>query len=408
MSVSDAPSAPSVRSVVVIGAGIVGLSSAWLLTRRGHAVQLIDGHPSPAGWNDADSSLMRRRWSQGGSEAALGVLMAGVFHRSSGRAWRLRQRSQLLWRQWRRDLADRGRPVEWRAGLLLLAAAEAEAERQQQLLADPRRAPGSLQWLSREQLGQLWPPVPAGAHGGLLSPGDGQLDPLPAMEALLADARAAGLEVIRGWVEMLERSSRGWRVRLASGAGLEADRVVIAAGLGSEALIPLDRSRAATAMTPVLGQALELELAPRDQPGSEDQGRSLAVNWPGAVAWRGINLIHRQDPPMAPASAAAPASPVGMARLWLGASLEPGEQAGADALQRLRQLEGDAPDWLLRAREIRRWQGLRARPAGQAAPLLQDLGSGLLLASGHYRNGVLLAPATAEWVLERIEAECDA
>jgi len=406
MCVSEDPSAPSVRSVVVIGAGIVGLSIAWLLSRRGHAVQLIDGHDTLDGGEVADPALNRHRWSQGGSEAALGVLMAGMFHRSSGRAWRLRLRSQVLWQQWRRELAERGRPLPWRGGLLLLAACEAEAERQQQLLADPRRAPGSLQWLNREQLGQLWPPVPAGAHGGLLSSGDGQLDPLPAMQALLADARAAGLEVSRGWVEMLERSSRGWSVRLASGDGVEADRVVIAAGLGSEALIPLDRPRAATAMTPVLGQALELELAPQDQPVSNDQGWSQAVNWPGAVVWKGINLIHRQDPPMAPASAAAPAaSPVGLARLWLGASLEPGEQAGADALQRLRQLEGDAPDWLLRAREIRRWQGLRARPAGQAAPLLQDLGSGLLLASGHYRNGVLLAPATAEWVLERIEAE---
>ncbi len=57
-----------------------------------------------------------------------------------------------------------------------------------------------------------------------------------------------------------------------------------------------------------------------------------------------------------------------------------------------------------RARLCRHWQGLRARPQGQPAPLLQDLGNGLLLAAGHYRNGVLLAPASAEWVAERIEA----
>ena len=47
---------------------------------------------------------------------------------------------------------------------------------------------------------------------------------------------------------------------------------------------------------------------------------------------------------------------------------------------------------------LRQWQGLRARPEGRPAPLLEALEPGLLLASGHYRNGVLLAPASAAWV----------
>ncbi|MFO8238185.1 MAG: FAD-dependent oxidoreductase, partial [Prochlorococcaceae cyanobacterium] len=74
--------------MLVVGAGLVGLASAWLLQRRGHPVLLvdpaIDGPPAAAA----------------GSWAALGVLMAQVFHRSSGRAWRLRQRSHALWPQW--------------------------------------------------------------------------------------------------------------------------------------------------------------------------------------------------------------------------------------------------------------------------------------------------------------------
>jgi glycine/D-amino acid oxidase-like deaminating enzyme len=114
------------------------------------------------------------------------------------------------------------------------------------------------------------------------------------------------------------------------------------------------------------------------------------------VVWRGINLIQR--PP-----GAAPESADGW-RLWLGATLEPGQEADERALESLRELGGDAPEWLRRARACRRWQGLRARPVGQPAPLLQDRGAGLLLATGHYRNGVLLAPASAEWVAARIEA----
>ena len=84
----------------------MGLCCAWRLSLRGHAVQLIDaGSSSPDELN--------------GSQAALGVLMARVFHRSSSRGWRLRQQSLELWSLWRLELASRGLEVPWRQGLLL-------------------------------------------------------------------------------------------------------------------------------------------------------------------------------------------------------------------------------------------------------------------------------------------------
>jgi glycine/D-amino acid oxidase-like deaminating enzyme len=181
----------------------------------------------------------------------------------------------------------------------------------------------------------------------------------------------------------LERRGRGWAIRLREGGScLEADWVVVAAGLGSAALLePLGHRRP---LEPVLGQALELEFIaePASPPWRE---------WPGAVVWRGWNLV--------PCERAS-----GGQRLWLGATLEPGTTAEPDACQDMRRLGGDAPAWMEAARIVRHWQGLRARPVERPAPLLEELEPGLLLASGHYRNGVLLAPASAEWVAERIEA----
>lgn len=378
--------APSGRAVVVIGAGLVGLCCAWLLSRRGHRVLLLDGGAA-VDRPGADASLLAS-----GSEAALGVLMARVFHRSSGRGWRLRQRSLELWADWRAQLQARGRPIPWRPGLLLLASGPEDVARQHALLQDPRRRQADpvqdLQAWDRVRLAGLELPLPAAALSGVYSPMDGQLDPLAALEALAHDAAEAGLQRRPAWVTGLERCGPGWRLRLIGGEALEAEWLVLAAGLGSMALLPEDLRPTPARLEPVLGQALELELDPSDRPGAE--------GWPGSVVWRGSNLILR-----APAPAAPSAAPW---RLWLGATLEPGQQASAEALASLRDLAGEAPAWLGRARLCRQWQGLRARPQGQPAPLLQDLGGGLLLAAGHYRNGVLLAPASAEWVCERIEA----
>lgn len=380
---SSEPQVPSGRSVVVIGAGLVGLSCAWFLTRRGHQVLLVDA--AEACERPPGSQHLAAR----GSDAALGVLMARVFHRSEGRAWRLRQQSLALWSDWRQQLASRGRPLTWRPGLLLLAAEAEDLTRQRALLEDPRRRQDrhpQLQAWDRQRLQQLDPALPSGALGGLYSPLDGQLDPQEALAALAQDAADAGLERRSGWVTALQRCGRGWRLRLAGGESLQSDWVVLAAGLGSVALVPDDLKPAPARLEPVLGQALELELDAGDLPAVR--------SWPGAVVWRGINLILR--PPL-------PGGQDAGWRLWLGATLEPGLVSSSAALESIRGLAGQAPDWLLRARLRRHWQGLRARPCGQPAPLLQELGDGLLLAAGHYRNGVLLAPATAAWVAQRIE-----
>jgi len=368
---NDQPRSARPRSVVVVGAGLVGRACAWNLLQRGHHVQLLD--PGLDGDPDPNS----------GSWAALGVLMAQVFHRSSGRGWRLRQRSLTLWTLWRQQLAAQGWPLAWRPGLLLLAGNDDDLERHQRLLACRQRQGMPLELWSRPQLEALAPALPAGATSALYSAADGQLDPGTALDALLGDGLRLGLQPCCDRAERLERRPGGWTVRTSSGQDLRAEAVVLSAGVASAAL--LESLGHSQPQEPVLGQALELELsAPSswDTPGP----------WPGAVVWQGVNLVPRPRT----------GDPAG-AQLWLGATLEPGEQADPAALTHLRQLGGAAPAWLQQAAVIRRWQGHRTHPIGQPAPLLAELEPGLLLASGHYRNGVLLAPATAEWVADQLE-----
>ena len=348
----------------------MGLCCAWRLGLRGHAVQLVD-----AGSSSPDQ--------RNGSQAALGVLMARVFHRSSGRGWRLRQQSLELWGLWRQELAKRGLVVPWRQGLLLLAADAAEQERHQLLIDDRRRQGLGLERWDQARLETLQPELPHGALSGLHSPGDGQLDPGAALEAIGSDAARLGISTHCTRAVHLEPGPRGWRVLLADGGRCEAEWVVLAGGLGLEPLLAsLDQE---LAMEPVLGQALELERV------DIQAGDTPLWDWPGVIHWQGANLIPRPDRP-------------GGHRFWLGATLEPGQRADDNSLDSLRSLQGTAPAWLQQARERRRWQGLRPRPIGRPAPVLDNIAPGVVLASGHYRNGVLLAPATAAWVVEQIEA----
>ncbi|MGB7564970.1 MAG: FAD-dependent oxidoreductase, partial [Prochlorococcaceae cyanobacterium] len=334
---SIAPPPAATRSVVVIGGGFVGRCCAWLLSRRGHEVQLIAGG-QPEG-------------VQGGSEAALGLLMADVYRRRSGRGWRLRQQSLVLLEQWQALLAASGQPVELRRGLLLLAHEPEEWQRQQALVSRSGNAGPALELRTASALEGLEPALPHGALGGIWSPRDGQLDPRTWGEALESDGRAHGMNLRHEPVERLESAPGacgGWRIWLASGAQLNADKVVVAAGLGSAPL--LQGLGIELPLEPVLGQALELELAP-----------STAELWPGSVVWRGINLVPRPQ-----------------RRLWIGATLEPGQNACPAALAALAALHGDAPTWLRQARTLRQWQGLRVRPVGQPAPVLIEPRPGLL------------------------------
>ncbi len=373
--------APSATSVIVVGGGMVGLACAWWLQCRGHAVLLLDPAQEAAA-ADAPGEGPERS----GSLAALGVLMADSFHRDRGRAWELRQRSLELWTQWRHELARRGHPIPYRSGVLLLASDGAEEERLTLLGARKRALGLPLEPWDRRRLEQLEPGLPQPSVAGLHSGRDGQLDPASALAALAADGRQRGLTLRTEAAVALRPDGGGWRVDLAGGGAERAAWVVLAAGTASGTLLQaaagVDAGVAADlgALEPVLGQALELEL---DAP--------LPGPWPGAVVWRGVNLVPRPDLE-------------GGRRLWLGATLEPGRRADPDRLRELRDLGGAAPEWLRQARVVRRWQGLRPRPLGRPAPLLEQAAPGLLLASGHYRNGILLAPASAAWVAGQIEA----
>ena len=295
--------------------------------------------------------------------------MAEVYQRRSGRGWRLRRRSMQLLQQWQEQLQL---PIQ--RGLLLLASETQEWERQQRLVQQSQ----CLELLSPADLSARvnqadLPELPDGVLGGVWSSGDGQLDPMQWIQRLQVSGVEQGLERVEANVIGINGNGSGpWTLRLDNGSKLSCDWLLIAAGLGSSGL--LESLGHSLPMEPVLGQAIELQL------GNEPPA------WNGCLVWKGINLVPRPN-----------------RRLWLGATVEHGDKASAPALAELQSLEGTAPTWLQQAQVLRQWQGLRARPSGQPAPVLEQPQPHLLVVSGHYRNGILLAPACAEWAAAQIQ-----
>ena len=355
----------------MIGAGAVGAGTAWHLARQGHNVTLID--PS------VDAPIQRSNGHQqalNGTAASLGVLMGNVFRRSSGRAWRLRQRSMELWPQWVEKLHHPDTPLQLDSPLIQLASSPLELERMQSL-AKQRRELG-LESFSSESTEALETsdqiPLPNPGHGGLRSQNDGRIDPLALQRALRRSLKAEKVALLPARVTTLHRPNPGdrnlWRLELSTGHNTHCDVVVICTALDSSLLLqPLGHE---FPMEAVLGQVLDLQVS---------ASAKAWDHWPAVLVCNGINLIRHGDN-----------------GLWLGATLEQGEEPSAEEPSIMRRLDGLAPSWLQQAEVVNQWHGLRARPSGRPAPLLEVLEPGLILASGHYRNGVLLAPATADWV----------
>lgn len=353
--------------VAVIGCGVVGATIAYELSQvPGLDVAVFDRHP-PA---------------QGATGAALGVLMGAISKKVKGRAWRLRETSIKRYETLIPELeANTGRHVPYnRQGILMLCFTPEDFASWDSLL-ETRQSQG---WrLERWDVSQVRSHCPQlncdRIIGAIYSPQDRQVDPTALTQALVAAAGDNGVTFHFGASVQNTRSQPDTPTRQTchqiqtATQAFDVDWLVVAAGLGS---FPLTASLAQPIpIKPVLGQALHLRL---EQPLGNP-------NFQPVITGDDVHIV-----------------PVGQGEYWVGATVEfPNEQGDVVADSTLlEQVKRDAIAFcppLANATILRTWTGKRPRPEGRPAPVIGQLPgySNVLLATGHYRNGVLLAPATA-------------
>ncbi len=327
------------KSVTIAGAGVMGLASAWRLAQRGWQVTVFD----------------RREAVREASWAAAGMLAPGGEVDSNGALAETALRSMSMYPEFVRGLEEEsGLSVEYRqCGAIEVAFDEAQAS-----ALTVKAAQQAAMGIASE------PCQYPGCTAARRYPADAMVDPLSINEALLAACRSRGV-AIREHEAVTEVLTDGSGVRTARGQYL-SDRVLIAAGAWSSSLFPgLPR------VYPVRGHLLCFEMEP-----------GLLTT----ILRSGHTYVLQRE---------AGAMIVGSSMEDAGFDRTPDPAIAAGIHQRAAKL---VPA-LAAAMPSDCWTGLR--PASDTGPVVGRFGdTNIWTAYGHFRNGILLAPDTAQTIAD--------
>ncbi|MFW6091457.1 MAG: glycine oxidase ThiO [Actinomycetota bacterium] len=349
--------------VVIVGGGIIGLASAWRAAQRGLRVSVVDPDPGV-----------------GASYVAAGMLAPVTeVHYGEEPMLRLTLESAARYPSFVAELEDVtvSQVGYRRCGMLAVALDAGDRAVLDDLGAFQHRLGLDVESKSGRECRRLEPLLAPSVQGGLLVTDDHQVDPRRLTAALLVAAEKSGVDIVRRTViAVATRDGVATGVHLDDGSELNAATVVLAAGSRSGEIdgVP-DTAR--PPVRPVKGQVVRLRVPPAYRP-------FLSRTVRGTVRGSFVYLVPRED-----------------GELVIGATQEEqgfDEQVTAGGVY---QLLRDAHELVPAVTElplVEARAGLRPGTPDNA-PLVGPTGvPGLVLATGHYRQGILLTPVTADAV----------
>jgi glycine oxidase len=343
---------------IVVGGGLIGLACAWRAALRGAEVVVVDRSGPPAGATRVAAGML----------APVGELTFG-----EPELLQMTLAAAELYPDFVAELERRSgvQTGYSRRGALHVALDPDEAAALRRVHELQRSLGLEAEWLPPRRCRRLEPGLTPSFNGGVHAPAEAAVDPRALTTALLAALEAEGVEVRGGTVveASLIEEERLVGVRTDDGEELRAPAVVLAGGAwsGQADWLP---PHARPPVRPVKGQILEL------------RARDGVAPCERIVASERVYMVPRPD-----------------GRLIVGATVE---EQGFDTsvtaggvLELLREAYRLLPD-AAEMELVEAMAGLRPGTPDNLPLIGPGAIEGLILATGHYRNGILLAPWTAD------------
>ena len=341
--------------IAVVGGGVIGLSVAWRLAADGRRVVVIDPAPATGASWVAGGMLAPIAEAWPGEEGLLTIGTASLAE----------------WPAFARDLTAVAADPELRTDGTVVVAVDAADAAQLEILAGHLASLGrTVERLTGQRLRRLEPSIGPNVRSGLLVAGDFAVDNRELLRVLIKAARRCGVE----FATATAKSVRPGAVELPDGSTVDCHAVVICAGAWSGRLHP----RLGALIRPVKGEILRLRARPGTLPPPKRTIRGLVESRP-------VYLVPRSDGELV----------VGATQYEAGFDSEVTVRGVRDLLADAERVIPGLSEYAL----IECAAGLRAGSRDNL-PLIGWLEPGVLVATGHHRNGFLLAPITASAVLD--------
>ena len=340
------------RDVIIVGAGVIGCSIAWRLAQQGLSVTVFE----------------RGRVGGEASRAAAGMLSPQGESQTPGPFFNLCLRSRSMYLDFAKELNDAsGIDVEYKDEGTLFVVLQGEDDAEQTKWAKWQLEAGlRLEHVSAEELRKIEPAVSESAARAIFLPEEHQVESRRLMDALEVAMKRAGVELIED-AEVTALAIEHARVTgvVSAGRSLAAGAVVVAAGTWSSQL--LEPIGVNVKIIPVRGQMIAVK------------GETSPI----------IRVLH---------SSRVYVVPRRDGRILIGATVENvGFQKAVtvSAIERLLSASVQLVPSLADLEITETWSGLRPDTIDHL-PIIGPGGlENLFLATGHFRNGILLAPITA-------------
>ncbi|KGG03279.1 D-amino acid dehydrogenase small subunit [Prochlorococcus marinus str. MIT 9321] len=346
------------KHIVIIGSGIIGKFNALELSELGFQITIID--PSQL---------------QNSSNAALGLLMGNMYQKRRGRSWDLRKQSIELWPKWIEFLQKFNNKLNIEKPLIQLTTNEEKFKKLKKFIYENNNL--DLQVLERDSpiIAKINRAFQTNNIRGMMSIKDGKINAKSLLKTLDKYLNNKKINFLKEEIIKIRKSNKQWISTTINNEEIKSDIVILCNSLKAVDLI--DNLSHNIKLKPVLGQAIEVDI---------NDAEVDLLSLPKQFNIDGKNII-----------------PKSKNKLIIGSTDENSTKPEENIFEKLTNFLDKKPSWLAKGKVSKKWFGIRSRPDGEPSPIMKNLEDGLIICTGFYKNGILLAPACSKWVANEIK-----